>query len=779
MSYRSTSAFRTPLVIGLALFMMSASAGRLAHAQTRSAPAPTRSLVPNTQATLRAVDDLVARNDSLGALAVLDSALARDRKNGVLWHRYGRIAWGMSKTESGPFMRPEFVRLRMRADSAMRYATAFAPDSARYWLDFGRYALETNNVFIRATAKDAFEDGIKVAKVRGPEKVAAELYDQVGMSEWREFDNLSHRALEKSADPHPSVPTESRPAPQKFKPMVQREASAVVTEPSTANVRRDLWVQFYRDRLELVKPLTGEAAYVNAMRNFRDAFALDSTNPRIRRHLYMALADHASWRDLLLLTDRTLRADGEDVDAWLSRGIAATSLEDYPTAADAFDNALRRMPSKERNAYTNIKRLLGPYLINKASRYADSVHWDSLPTAERRRQETLFWNLADPRASTRINEAMVEFFARVAYADLRFESEEFRIRGADSPRGDAYVRYGKPDIMYSVPRTGSTVIIWLYDQKQLAFVFTMAPTFGTANYLFADNTVIDSIHAENPQGWDNMPLTKRTWPMRMRIARFRTSTDSMDAVVTATVPVGSFLAGSELSGMLPISVQLDVHDSASRIVGREVRQVNVRADSLPVGINGAWVRRIGPGPNVVRVDAEQRDVNRAASAQLDALTESSTGFGMSDLLLGYNAARTGNVDPKRWRDITISPTTGVFPWAQSLGIVWEAYDLTPQDGNVRYRVNISLERTFKSNVVGFVARVLAVGKNVIERDGSGTGSVNVGYEQLRPASATIADFLSVNLKGSVPGTYKLTIEIEDLVSKRKTSRTTPFVLTKD
>ena len=115
-----------------------------AQATAQSAP-PRRAGTDSARTssgTLRSVDMRLAQSDSIGALGVLDSAIARDRKNGVLWNRYAQIAWGMSKTEKGPVMRPEMVRLRMRADSAFRYATAFAPDSAQYFIDLGRYALE-------------------------------------------------------------------------------------------------------------------------------------------------------------------------------------------------------------------------------------------------------------------------------------------------------------------------------------------------------------------------------------------------------------------------------------------------------------------------------------------------------------------------------------------------------------------------------------------------------------------------------------------------------------
>ena len=98
---------------------------------------------------------------------------------------------------------------------------------------------------------------------------------------------------------------------------------------------------------------------------------------------------------------------------------------------------------------------------------------------------------------------------------------------------------------------------------------------------------------------------------------------------------------------------------------------------------------------------------------------------------------------------------------------------------MKYKVNVHLQRTFEGTMKGFVAKIAAYTKNVLERNSTGTGTVAVSYEQSRPATTTLADYLSVNLDGAVTGTYRLTIEIEDLVSKKITRRTVPFDLTKN
>lgn len=765
-------------VLTCALWAACMAVSGIATAQPSPRQNSVASSAPKTVDVLQRVTERLTLLDSLGALTVLDSAIARDRRNGPLWNRYGQLAWGMSKTEPGPVMRPEMIRLRMRADSAFRYAVAFSPDSARYHFDLGRYGLESNLVFLLAGAKGSFRDGLKAARTQGRADLTSTFTDELGAIEWSEYDNVVHRALEKAPDEVQTTATPLRTgiAAGNTQSRGDNNGAAPNATASVTNSYRNDYGLFYRDRLVNVVPPTGEAPYTRAFTMFREAVRLDSSNARARRHVYMALADHRRWDDLRQESERWLRQDPDNGDALLALGLSEASQERYTKAGEAFDRALQLMTPRERASFTSLTRVLQPWSRSTTLRLADTLRWNQLTTVERRREEARYWNLLDPRPRTPVNEARVEFLARMTYADLRFGVEENRVRGADSDRGVAWVRYGPPDMIYSLPRMGYAEIIWVYDRAKLAFVFRMRTGFRTAHNAFEDQSV-DSIHTERSVDFSNVPLVRRTWPMRARVARFRAGTDSSDVVVTATVPVRSLLEGAQLAGALPITVQLDVHDPLARIVGREVRRVDVTADALPVGINGSWVRRLGRGVNVVRVDAEQVDVQRAASAIVDAEVDSLSGFGISDLLLGTNPQRVGSGDPARWHDISIAPTTAVFPWSQAMGVVWEAYDLTPENGSVRYRVNLTLGRTFKSDMKGFVARIAAFTKNVIERDGSGTGRVSVAYEQTRPARAIVPDFLSVNLKGSVPGTYRLTIEIEDLVSKRRTSRTTTFDLT--
>ncbi len=735
----------------------------------------TRTAVPAAAAStrvMRTVDNLIARADTAAAIALLDSAVMADPRNGALWHTLGVLNWG-GRAQSVRALDDELVLARrVRADTALRLATQLAPDSGQYWLDFGRFVRFTDNSARRGTIRDMFSAPTLLAQRTGRAKLASALLDEQGLVAFRNYDLVANRTVVSNPnDARDVLMPQSVDKPFLYGPLVDPQALAKVQETFAQTPRHKL-AQWYERNAVLVTPPSGAADLEVALRAFSTAVDLDPTSGSAREHLFMVLAESRDWPALLVATERTIRRDSGDAQAWLARGLATQRVERYKDAAVSFDNALRQMDDSAQLRFTNLSRLLTPNKYANDRRFPDSISFARMDAMQRRRWETLYWNLADPRARTTYNEARLEYLARVTFADLRYGYEELRIQGSESARGMIHIRFGAPDHAY-----GPGDAVWTYRNGRI-FFFRRAMTYGNARLSPAEERVVqDSILVLEPSGWENMPLARKTWPMRMRVARFRATADSMDAVITAAVPVRSFLGDAELSGRFPIDVQLDVHDSASRIVGRELRKVTVASDSLPVGINGTWVRRLGPGLNIVRIDAEQDDVGRAASATSDALVEKGNGFGMSDILFGTNPQRLGDKDPSRWRDVSIAPTIGLFVWNQPLGLVWENYELAALDGNVNYRTTISLRRTFESSVKGFAARIKANLRNVLEMDASGTGSVTVSYDQLRQSAAVVTDFLSINLSGAVPGPYRLDVEIFDKVSGRSTKRTTEFVLT--
>lgn len=741
-----------------------------ANAQAPSARAASASL-PSTTRVQRAVDELVTRGDTTAALAALDQALARERNQPALWHRYGMLAWAGRKQSVRNLEDAEIVRLRIHADTALRVATELAPDSGQYWLDYGRFIRFTGNSPRRQRVQEMFERPAQRALAAGQVRLASELFDEQGLNAFRNYELEANRVISQnnSADMGVKLPSSSFDGTQLFD-----EAAIRRTEEFPMRFRHQM-AKSLEDRVRYLSPPSGRANRDVALRSFGAAVTADFTNARAREHLAMILAETGDWPSLVSLAQRAVAADSNDVQGWLALGLATQRLQRYPEAAVAFDRAMQQMTEQEALAYADLSRLLTPDRSANTARFPDSVTFAAMRAAERKRWQTLYWQLADPRARTTVNEALTEYLARVAFADLRYGYEELDLIGSRSDRGLVHIRFGPYDRAY-----GPGDAIWTYRSGRIFYFRRTAMTYGNAQFTPRERLVVqDSILIVDPNGWESMPLVRNTWPMLMRVARFRAGADSMDAVVTAAVPVRSFLGDAELAGSFPIDVQLDVHDSASRVIGRELRRATVSRDSLPVGLNGVWVRRIGRGLNIVRVDAEQGDVGRAATATADALVDGESGFGISDILFGTNPSRTGGKDPVRWNDVSIAPTIGVFKWDQPLGLLWETYQLATADGNASYRTTITLERTFKSTLRGFGARVRANLKNLIAQDGSGTGRVAVSFEQKRPTGTVVTDFLTISLDGAGPGPYRLQIAVTDLVSGTTATRSASFVLTPD
>lgn len=101
----------------------------------------------------------------------------------------------------------------------------------------------------------------------------------------------------------------------------------------------------------------------------------------------------------------------------------------------------------------------------------------ALPPEEQPRGWEAFWARRDPSPDTPRNEAMLEFFRRLRYAEQRFQGFG---PGWRSDMGRIYIRYGPPDQVESRPATAATaqVEIWYYNQPYRRFVFVDREGFG-------------------------------------------------------------------------------------------------------------------------------------------------------------------------------------------------------------------------------------------------------------------------------------------------------------
>jgi len=82
-----------------------------------------------------------------------------------------------------------------------------------------------------------------------------------------------------------------------------------------------------------------------------------------------------------------------------------------------------------------------------------------------------YWKQKDPTPSTEFNELMTEYYNRVDYARMNFSSITGK-NGIDTDRGKIYIQLGKPDDIERSSNAGGKIVeTWIYEKRQLKFVF--------------------------------------------------------------------------------------------------------------------------------------------------------------------------------------------------------------------------------------------------------------------------------------------------------------------
>jgi GWxTD domain-containing protein len=697
---------------------------------------------------------MAARGDTVSALALLDTIVRSDRQNASAWHARGMLAWARLRSlrEQPGKMMPAKNAMQWAADSSLRLAARFAPDSARFALDLGRYFMYTGIIQLRAQAPAHFRQASEAARRTGDRATLAEAQDELGMIDWRRYENVANRKMV--------------------------AGSAAAFNAGVLNGRPHSGREFFRDLIHPLDPSVGELDYRHAVAHFDTARAADPRNRRAARHNFMSLAAPEHWVELRRAAEAQLAGVPGDPDALLARGLAAHRLGDERTAAASFEVGLAALPDAERRRLTSLTRLLRP---------SDSVTFNALDAASRAEAERMFWAQADPLTLTPENEHRLEFLSRVTFAELMWSSEDLGVRGSDSDRGVTHIRYGPPRHIasFAPDMTRSTTVdqplsrfetvdvgtsstIWYYEDLDLGFVFSGAPSYGTSRFAGEYASRAADRAETMPWSWGNLRLTRMMDTVGLQLARFRGPGDSVDLAIHAELPVRRMTAGVELVNG-PLEVAMTLYDSLYRTMQRDsTREVVTFANAAAA--RRAWRRRLPARPAAVRVEAWQGDAARGARATSPLKLEPRRGFGMSDVLVADRAQPRGGSAAARWTDLLIVPSTGVLRRRQGFGVVWETYDLaTDADGRNRYRIELSLTVIEVARPTALIWRIVGGVADAIGTSAKGDDQVMLAYTRERDASPAAVDYLTVELADAPAGRYLLTVAVTDLVRNTRAS----------
>ena len=719
---------------------------------------------PSGRPLIARADSLALIGDTTAALAVLDSAVARNRMDAATWHRNGMLTWALVRptTNSGIPTTPRSISLMQRVDSSLRLAVAYAPDSGRYHLDLGRFFLHANVITMRMQAPAQFEKAVAAGRRVGDSSVVSEALDEIGMVYWRRYEAVANRRA--------------------LSGLSTVAVDQLLQHPDNVET-------FIANNTITPAEWAGQLDYLQSTESFAAAQKANPSSSRVARHRFMALAERNRWEELESATAARLEMDSSDAIAWLAQGLAYQRLRDAQSAQSSFQRGVSLLPPAERVRYSNISRLM---------KRADSVEYAAATEASRNETNRIYWALADPLVLTTANENLLEFLSRIAYADLRWSSDDLDRKGADSDRGQVYIRYGPPPVIISfAPNTsnnrscpdcptgndpGAGTIIWWYPDTRLSFIFRAPPSYGTAAYQFDFKEVAERIRERVPASFRNVDIVREMDTVAVQLARFRTSSDSTDVLVLAEIPLRRMTANTDLASG-PVDVALATYDQKARRLAWDSTRKVVRFDRDLVE-KRAWRERHGPGTIAYRIEALQPDAMRGARAIGTLDVVHNKGYGLSDVVVGQRIVPRDSASSQRWTDMLIVPSAGVLRRGESFGVLWETYDLAARGGSSRYTVELSLtvlevdrsdEKTGKTD---FATRIIGGVADAIGVSARGDDRVTLKYTREHDARPVALNYLTIDLGDAPRGRYRLRIDVTDLVSSKRATTERFLTVTK-
>lgn len=719
---------RLPLFFVLAGALSSASARSSAQEALGLASAP-----------------LSSRADSMKALLSLDTLIRLDEASSEAsidaWHHRGMLAWGLADAEgrTGFMERTADDSLLEVAESSLRRAVR--GDNAGYLVDLGRFYLTSNSASVRSRAKDIFEKALDAARKSGDSLAMSRTHDELGMGWWRRYNDRANRHIYSYIIDN-----------IKDRTFVKDPRSiAYFVDNQTIRAAAQDW--------------SGQEEYLRAWEHFADALNADPANGGALRHTYMALADRQRWVELEHTSRVRIDADSTDAWAWLANGLAEHRLGDEVAADTAFRHALRLLPERDRARYDRLARIFTT---------RDAAGIARLPQAERENVKQMYWLMADPLWATSDNEHRMEFLSRVVYAELRFSVEEFGLHGADTDRGEVYVRYGPPPAVISFPpdpvrhAEHRIRILWWYNVDE-SFLFRELPTYSVATLEPGDKRELNRLRDTVPVVWRNEGEDRLVDSIDVQLVRFRAAGDSGDVFVAARVPVASMIRGIDLArGALRLDFR--AYTWRAEPVFRDTTREVLDFTHASPGELRTWNTRVPPGTFLYRVEALQPDAMRGARGASRIEVPPHDGFGMSDLLVAAEISPHSAAAADRWSDFRITPNLGVVRSGEPFGLLWETYGLTPRDGSDEYDVTITLTRVRRGGLGGLVARIVSgVGGAVGISHGS-SDEVTLSFPRRVPARNVALDHVTLDLGTATPGPYTLQVTVTDRATGERTVR---------
>jgi len=702
--------------------------------------------------TLEDAERLVARGDTVGAIAAYEAMIARQERNAEAHYRLGLLY--LARVDRDNAVSAD----RRKAEEHLRYATRFAPDSARYWLALADYFRSQNLITLLVQVPRAVGRAREAAERSGnPVEIAGAAYRaaRLAVDHWQQYGRRYTSAS-------PGTPT--------VVPLAEAEWK--------------YWDEYVTQSVRPAASGMGMRYLAAAEEALQHGLAAQPLDCRLLGLLVVVFGETDRWQEAAALARKVTRLAPDSGRAWALSGLALARINRWHDAQVAFRTALERMTPAERAPYLDIGRIM---------RKADSIRWEQMPAAARGPYDSVYWEAAKPLAFTETNELQVEFYARLTYVDHRWTDPWRGYRGYATDMGAVYVHYGPPDVwivqtpdaravLPGADPTGgqdtlvvervldaSQTVIWLYRLPQFRFVFEQTSGFAHPYFVSNSGEAFRVDQTLSPARFDNVPVIRALDTIAVQASQFRGPGDSAAIVVFGAVPLRRMTESLPLATLPLVSGAL-LQDQQGVELLRDRRAETVRVDAAtPTVQHRSWRLAMGPGAYVLRVEAYLPAHVRAARSVQPLAVRSFHGseLMLSDLLVAGSVAPRDST-AARWSDYLIEPNGGWFTPGHTVGLLWEAYNLAPDStGKVSYAVDLRFtiasitRRSTIAQIIGGLGDAMGL---------SAKGDDRIALRYTRTADATPdgvnVEHLTVELKDAPEGSYTVEVEVTDLRTGR-------------
>ncbi len=539
--------------------------------------------------------------------------------------------------------------------------------------------------------------------------------------------------------------------------------------------------------------------FEKARNYFIETIKYDSTYSKAYLHLGFLFEDAEKPEKGILPLQKLLKINPNNKDAYLYLGLLSYETGKFKDAHKYYKNALMLMSPNDKLDFTfySVKDLLKPVLGNEIKKMSNK---------ELTQVINLFWKWNEPLFLTKVNESLLEYYSRVAYANLRFSIPRLGIVGWKSDRGEIYLRYGKPirKVRYRPYMTGgekSTVMaktdVWQYKFTQIGFTdeymsgnFTLSePTeygknqsqFGGNSYSIAENLKRHSYFYYEPK-FEGPVFAVPYKIIQFRDLSSRRNEYSTDLYVSYCLPAGDTLLKNN-SFVYPHTFGIFFFDREMNLIAEEkdsLKTFTKQKELLLPGnkqfvVNSAYIK-IEPDTGNFAFEIIRRKDKGVSSNHFPFKVKRFNPVepGISDIVLASAIDLDGKKDyPLRREKITILPNpTGVFSPLQDLIIYYELYNLSPNTFNLyRFEQEISVQKIDSSEGIEKTFTTLL---NLF-----GLGKTN--NKKIALTSSYQTDkanpqmYLQLDMSKYEPGSYLLTVKIKDKISGKEVHSSTTLI----